>query len=103
MDNQNQNNAPVQVTKEEVDEIMKVIISEAKNQGYQEAMKIYIRSNAVIWRRGFLAGVIFTAVAAVGIIFGKKKYDEHLKKEALRKEPLNVDEAEDVKFEDFEA
>ena len=98
MDNQNTPN----VTKEEVDEIMKVIISEAKNQGYQEAAKVYIKSNAIIWRRGFVAGLIFTAITAIGIVFGKRKYDEHLKKEALRKEPLNVDEAEDVKFEDFE-
>lgn len=101
MDNQNQN-MPVKVTKEEVEEIMKVVISEAKNQGYQEAASVYIKANSIIWRRGFLVGVIFTVVAIVGGYFGKKKYDQKKKEEALRKEPLNVDDAEDVKFEDAE-
>jgi len=98
----NEQNTPAKVTKEEVEEIMQVVISEAKQQGYQEAARVYIKANGIIWRRGFIAGAIVTAIGMIVGAVLRKKHDEKVKKEALEKEPINVDEAEDVKFEEFE-
>ena len=84
----------VTVTKQEVEDIMKVVLEEAKAQGYQEAAKAYVKANSVIWKRGFIVGSILSTVALVGGYVGKKKYDEKKAKEEKEKEPYNVDDVE---------
>ena len=94
------------MNKETVEQAIDFILEEGKEQGYQEAMKIYGKQYADVIRKGRRQGFLIAAVLFVGsfIMFkvNQKKIDAKLKEIFGRKdkEPIDID-PEEV-FEDKE-
>lgn len=65
------------IDKETIEEAIKFILEEGKEQGYQEAMKIYGKQYSEVIRRGRRQGFVLALILALGGVIawkvGKKK------------------------------
>lgn len=92
------------IDKETIEEAIKFILEEGKEQGYQEAMKIYGKQYSEVIRRGRRQGFVLALILALGGVIawkvGKKKTKDDWTF-TFRVGPKEKEEAKEVEFEEY--